>query len=55
MVESTILETLINSPGQSWHCMANIALEHQMTRLLEKAEQHGFPGMIGSIDCMHWE
>ncbi|XP_012836321.1 PREDICTED: uncharacterized protein LOC105956955 [Erythranthe guttata] len=25
-----------------------------MTRLLDKAEQRGFPGMIGSIDYMHW-
>ncbi|CAH9138447.1 unnamed protein product [Cuscuta epithymum] len=24
-------------------------------RLLEKASKRGFPGMIGSIDCMHWE
>ncbi|XP_012850934.1 PREDICTED: uncharacterized protein LOC105970647 [Erythranthe guttata] len=25
-----------------------------MTRLLDKAERRGFPGMIGSLDCMHW-
>ena len=23
-------------------------------RLLCKANQHGFPGMLGSLDCMHW-
>nr|VDD00072.1 unnamed protein product [Brassica oleracea] len=26
-----------------------------LQRLLEVGEFRGFPGMIGSIDCMHWE
>ncbi|CAM8890834.1 unnamed protein product [Rhodiola kirilowii] len=24
-------------------------------RLLQMGEAHGFPGMMGSIDCMHWQ
>ncbi|XP_020271170.1 uncharacterized protein LOC109846356 [Asparagus officinalis] len=26
-----------------------------VARLLQKCEERGFPGMLGSLDCMHWE
>lgn len=26
-----------------------------MRRLLQMGETRGFPGMLGSIGCMHWE
>ncbi|XP_059670686.1 uncharacterized protein LOC132316189 [Cornus florida] len=29
--------------------------EADIARLLEEGEQRGFPGMLGSIDCMHWK
>ena len=30
-------------------------IPEDLQRLLYIGEQRGFPGMIGSIDCMHWE
>ena len=28
---------------------------NDIERLLSKSEERGFPGMLGSLDCMHWE
>jgi len=28
--------------------------EAETARLLQHSADHGFPGMLGSIDCMHW-
>ncbi|KAB2605701.1 plant intracellular Ras-group-related LRR protein 6 [Pyrus ussuriensis x Pyrus communis] len=58
MGKSTILESLMRFCGaiefiytaEYLRKPANMDLE----RLLKKAEMRGFPGMIGSIDCMHW-
>jgi hypothetical protein len=29
--------------------------KHDVARLLTDGKSHGFPGMLGSIDCMHWK
>ncbi|XP_070662437.1 uncharacterized protein [Malus domestica] len=29
--------------------------QEDLNRLFHKAEDRGFPGMIGSLDCMHWD
>ena len=28
---------------------------NDVARLLHIGEQRGFPGMLGSLDCMHWK
>ena len=28
---------------------------NDIERLLSKSEERGFPGMLGSLNCMHWE
>ena len=28
---------------------------NDIARLLHIAKQRGFPGMLGSLDCMHWK
>jgi hypothetical protein len=59
MGESTMIECLnhftravIEKYGDTYRRQPN---DDDIARLLHKAEQRGFPGMLGSIDCMHWE
>ncbi|XP_059658675.1 uncharacterized protein LOC132305005 [Cornus florida] len=57
--ESTAIETLmtfckavIGVYGEEYMRPPN---EVNIARLLQEGEERGFPGMLGSIDCMHWE
>ena len=45
------VEGVINNCGDEYLRKPNA---HDLTRLLQKEEERGFPGMLGSIDCMHW-
>ena len=56
--ESTALEALrkfavavVEIFGQEYMRLPN---EEDTARLLEIGASRGFPGMLGSIDCMHW-
>ena len=59
VAESTAMESMINFVqgvryifGQQYLRRPN---EQDIQRLLQFGEAHGFPGMLGSLDCMHWE
>ncbi|XP_021815821.1 uncharacterized protein LOC110758306 [Prunus avium] len=59
MGKSTILECLVgfcdaveNLYTREYLCRPSPA---DLQRLLKKADTRGFPGMIGSIDCIHWQ
>ncbi|XP_048439003.1 protein ALP1-like, partial [Pyrus x bretschneideri] len=58
MGQSTILESLMRFCGaiESIYTAEYLRKPTHMDleRLLKKAEMRGFPGMIGSIDYMHW-
>ena len=45
-------ETLVNVFSSEYLRPPNA---NDILRLLNVAEQRGFPGMLGSIDCMHWK
>jgi hypothetical protein len=59
IAESTSLESLdhftdavINLYGSEYLRSPN---EADIKRLLSNSKERGFPGMLGSLDCMHWE
>ncbi|CAL8152183.1 unnamed protein product [Prunus armeniaca] len=57
--ESTALECLrkfcsvIEAMYGQWYLRSPNPAD--LYRLLHKASRRGFPGMLGSLDCMHWE
>lgn len=57
MGESTVLQTMREFTRTVVHIYGDQYLrlpnEQDIARLLAKAQQLGFLGMIGSIDCMH--
>ena len=57
--ESTILESLHRFVAAVVDIFEDEYLrypnEADTTRLLALGEQRSFPGMLGSIDCMHWQ
>ncbi|KAM1720672.1 hypothetical protein COP1_022376 [Malus domestica] len=58
MGKTTVLESLMRFCSAIEALYTNEYLRtptpRDMQRLLRKGEMRGFPGMIGSIDCMHW-
>ncbi|CAL2269759.1 unnamed protein product [Prunus armeniaca] len=58
MEKSTILEYLVRfcDAVENLYTMEYLRkpTPKDLQRLLQKSKAQGFPGMIGSIDCMHW-
>ncbi|XP_050147352.1 uncharacterized protein LOC126622629 [Malus sylvestris] len=58
MGKTTVLESLMRFCSAIEALYTNEYLRtptpRDMRRLLRKGEMRGFPGMIGSMDCMHW-
>ena len=59
MSESTCLDTLeqffdtiIHVYKDEYLCEPN---QEDLNWLIRKVKDHGFSGMIGSLDCMHWD
>ena len=59
MSESTCLDTLeqfcdtiVQVYKEEYHRKPN---QEDLDWLIRKVEDRGFPGMIGSLDCMHWD
>lgn len=59
VAESTAMECMINFVQGVRHLFGHQYLrrptEEDIQRLHHFGEVHGFPGMLGSVDCMHWE
>ena len=57
--ESTALSCLHNFTDGIIRLFGNEYLRRptpeDLQRLLDIGEKRGFPGMVGSIDCMHWK
>jgi hypothetical protein len=59
MAETTVLKTLM----QFVHTVIDVyekeylrpPCAHELEVILKQNEARGFPGMVGSINCMHWE
>jgi hypothetical protein len=59
IAETTVIESLENFCKGIIECFGPKYLRRptaeDIQRLLHVGEARGFPGMLGSIDCMHWE
>ncbi|XP_025805958.1 uncharacterized protein LOC112884693 [Panicum hallii] len=59
VAESTAMECMIYFVQGVRHIYGQRYLrrptEEDIQHLLQFGEAHGFPGMLGSVDCMHWE